>query len=82
MEKDEKNIIGQRMRVYRAMQKPPMQQSDLLARLHLNGLEITQSTLSKIENAERIVSDFELLAISKALNVDILWLLGEKETFS
>ncbi len=70
------------MRVYRAMQKPPMQQSDLLARLHLNGLEITQSTLSKIENAERIVSDFELLAISKALNVDILWLLGEKETFS
>lgn len=82
MEKYEKNIIGQRMRVYRAMQKPPMQQSDLLAKLHLNGLEITQSTLSKIENAERIVSDFELLAISKALNVDILWLLGEKETFS
>lgn len=81
MQKDEKNIIGQRMRIYRAMQKPPMQQSDLLAKLHLHGLEITQSTLSKIENAERIVSDFELLAISKALNVDILWLLGEKETF-
>ena len=35
---------------------------------------------SKIEQDERIVADYELLAISKAINVDILWLLGEKET--
>jgi len=62
------------------MQNPPMEQKDLLARLNLNGLEISQSILSKIENEERIVSDYELLAISKALKVDILWLLGEKET--
>ena len=75
-----KNIIGHRMRIFRAMQNPPLQQMDLLARLNLNGLEISQSTLSKIENEERVVPDFELLAISKAMNVDILWLLGEKET--
>ena len=75
-----KNIIGHRMRVYRAMQKPPLSQADLLAKIHLNGLEISQSTLSKIENEERSVSDSELLAIAKAMNVDILWLLGEKET--
>ena len=75
-----KNLIGHRMRIFRAMQNPPMEQKDLLARLNLNGLEISQSILSKIENEERIVSDYELLAISKALKVDILWLLGEKET--
>ena len=75
-----KNLIGHRMRIFRAIQNPPMSQMDLLARLNLNSLEISQSTLSKIENEERIVSDYELLAISKALNVDILWLLGEKET--
>ena len=75
-----KNIIGRKIRVYRAMQNPPMQQSDLLAKIQLNGLQISQSTLSKIENEERIVSDSELLVIAKAMKVDILWLLGEKET--
>ena len=76
-----KNIIGRRLRIYRAMQNPPMTQSDLLAKLHVNGFEISQPTLSKIENEERIVTDSELLNISKAINVDIHWLLGEKETF-
>ena len=75
-----KNIIGHRMRIFRAMQNPPMSQMDLLARLNLNGLEISQSTLSKIENEERTVSDSELLIISKSMNVDILWLLGERGT--
>ena len=75
-----KNIIGRKMRIYRAMQTPPMSQADLLAKLHLHDLQISQSTLSKIENEERTVSDSELLIIAKALNVDILWLLGEKET--
>ena len=75
-----KNIIGRKMRIYRAMQNPPMSQADLLAKLNLNDLQISQSTLSKIENEERIVSDSELLIIAKAMNVDILWLLGEKET--
>jgi len=80
MEKSKgRNIIGHRLRIYRAMQNPLLQQMDLFARLSLSGLEISQSTLSKIENEERVVADYELLAISKAMKVDILWLLGEKE---
>ena len=75
-----KNIIGRKMRIYRAMQSPPMSQADLMAKINLNGWEISQSILSKIENEERIVSDLELLTISKSMGVDILWLLGEKET--
>jgi len=75
-----KNIIGRKLRIYRAMQNPPMSQADLLAKLQLNDFNISQATLSKIENEERIVSDSELLIISKSINVDILWLLGEKET--
>ena len=74
-----KNIIGRRIRIYRAMQNPQMSQMDLLAKINLSELEISQSTLSKIEKEQRIVADYELLAISKAMNVDILWLLGEKE---
>jgi len=75
-----RNLIGRQLRIFRAMQSPPMTQQQLLAKLHLKGLEITQSTLSKIENEEGIVTDAVLLTISKALEVDILWLLGEKET--
>jgi len=67
------------MRIYRALQNPPMSQMDLLAKINLGGLEIAQSTLSKIEQGDRTVADYELLAISKAMNIDILWLLGEKE---
>lgn len=59
---------------------PPISQADLLARLQLNGMMISQATLSKIETGERAVTDMELVEIAKALGVDILWLLGETET--
>lgn len=75
----DKNIVGHKIRIYRAMQKPQMRQAELLAKLQVNGLTIDQSTLSKIENQDRPVSDIELLIIAKTLKVDILWLLGEKD---
>jgi transcriptional regulator with XRE-family HTH domain len=37
-----------------------------------------QSTLSKIENGQRPVTDIELVALAKALKVSSAWLLGEK----
>ena len=74
-----KNLIGQRIRIARAMMNPPICQADLLARLQLNGMQISQATLSKIETGARAVSDMELVEIAKALKVDILWLLGETE---
>ena len=75
-----KNIIGQRIKIARAMHKPPLSQADLLARLQVANMQITQATLSKIENEDRAVSDKEVVEIAKALDVEILWLLGEKET--
>lgn len=75
-----KNLVGKRMRIARAMMNPPISQADLLARLQLNGMMISQATLSKIETGERSVTDMELVEIAKALGVDILWLLGETET--
>lgn len=74
-----KNLIGDRMRLARAMMKPPLNQTDLLAKLQLQGLDFSQSTLSKIENGDRSVSDIELVAIADALKVKILWLLGQDE---
>ena len=73
------NIVGHRMRIARAMKTPPMSQQELLARLQTAGIDISQSTLSKIENGDRYVKDIELKAIAKALNVNILWLMKEDE---
>jgi transcriptional regulator with XRE-family HTH domain len=39
---------------------------------------IDQSTLSKIENGQRPVTDLEVAALAKALKVSAAWLLGEK----
>jgi len=73
------NIVGHRMRIARAMKNPPMNQQELLAKLQTEGIDISQSTLSKIENGDRYVKDTELKAIAKVLNVSILWLMEESE---
>ena len=56
---------------------PPITQMDLIARLQILGIMLDQSTLSKIENQERPVTDIELIALAKALKVSTGWLLEE-----
>jgi len=59
--------------------KPPITQSDLVARLQLDGLKnIDQPIVSRIEKGDRIVADYEVKAIAKALKVTVGWLLKEK----
>lgn len=61
----------------RKMAKPPVTQTDLAARLQVEGLRIDRATISKIETGYREVTDVEAAAISKALGVSISWLFGE-----
>lgn len=69
-----KNMIGARIEQKR--KELGMKQKELLARLQINGIELNSSGLSKLEGQLRSVSDFELVAIAKALDVSIDWLLG------
>ena len=73
------NLVGQRIRIARAMKIPPWNQQKLLVKLQVEGLDLSQSSLSKIENGGRYVTDIELRAIAKVLNVSILWLMGESD---
>jgi len=73
------NIVGSRMRIARAMHIPPMKQQELLAKLQTEGIDISQSTLSKMENGDRYVKDTELKAIAKILNISVAWLMNEVE---
>ena len=77
--KKKKNIIGTRIRKARKDAKPPVTQSDLVARLQLDGIkDIDQPIISRIEKGERLVTDYELKAIAKVLKVSVGWLVREK----
>ena len=73
-----RNIIGVRVNQARREAIPPITQGDLIARLQVLMIMLDQSTLSKIENQQRPVTDIELVALAKALKVSTGWLLGEE----
>ncbi len=68
------NIIGPRVRTARLNNN--MTQEELSIKLEILAVYITRSSISKLEQQKRIVTDVELLALSKALDVSIEWLLG------
>ena len=72
-----RNIVGNRLSQARRGAVPPITQADLVARLQVLGIMIDQSTLSKIENKQRPVTDIEVVALAKALKVSVAWLLEE-----
>ena len=54
-----------------------MSQEDLSGRLAAQGIGITQTGISKIENQDRYVMDYEAAALGKALKVSVAWLYDE-----
>ncbi len=68
------NICADRVRLGRALQKPPMTQDDLARKMQLMGMEMTPIIISRIEKNQRHVCDAELRMIAKALNVSMDWL--------
>lgn len=68
------NICGDRVRLGRAMQKPPMKQEDLAREINLMGMEMTPLIISRIEKGQRHVCDAELVMLAKALGVTMDWL--------
>ena len=72
----EGNVCGDRVRLGRAMQKPPMRQEDLAREIILMGMEMTPLIISRIEKNQRHVCDGELLMLARALGVTMEWLCG------
>ena len=75
----EGNLCGDRVRLGRAMQKPPMRQEDLAREINLMGMEMTPLIISRIEKNQRHVCDGELLMLARALDVTMEWLCGVDE---
>lgn len=72
----EGNICGDRVRIGRALHKPPFTQDDLAREINLLGMEMTPLIISRIEKNQRHVCDGELVMLAKALGVSLDWLCG------
>lgn len=75
--KGKKNLCGQHIKEARVRRK--MTQSDLAAKLQLEGITLERDCISRIEIGTRFVTDYELKIMAKLLRVDIEWLLSEEE---
>ena len=74
------NICSERVRLGRALQKPPITQEDLAKKLQFMGMEdMTPLIISRIEKNQRHVCDAELRMIAKALDVTMEWLVGDSD---
>jgi len=70
------NVVAARVRQAREFFPGKLTQDQLSGRLAAMQVVIDRPAITKIELGSRKVCDFELIALAKALNVDVRWLLG------
>ena len=74
------NICSERVRLGRALQKPPITQDELAKKLQFMGMEdMTTLIISRIEKNQRHVCDAELRMLAKVLGVTMEWLVGDSD---
>ena len=62
-----RNISGIKLRELRINSK--MSQKQVAEKLQLEGIDLTEKEISKIEHNNRLIHDFELFAFAKIFNV-------------
>ena len=69
-----KNIVGSKVLAIR--RERGIKQKDFLAQLQVLGLDISATSLSRLEGQYRLVQDFEVVMLAKALDITASDLLG------
>lgn len=77
IEYETQNIVGDNIRKFRI--EKHLSQQELSARLETYAVYICRGSISRIEQKDRTVTDFELRAISKVLDVQISDLFGGQD---
>ena len=72
-----KNVAGEKIRRARLSEKPPATQQDISARLEFYDIKLSASSIGKIENGTRPVTDLQIIAFAKALKVTPEWLIQQ-----
>ena len=72
-----KNVVGPNIRAARNRATRKVSQAELAARLQAMGVSLDPSAISRIENGGRSISDIEILAICRALDVPVTAILTD-----
>lgn len=70
------NISGHAIAQLRKRQEPRMSQRQLAEKLQLYGIDLDKNAIQRIESGQRFVTDIELNAFSKVLQVPVETLLN------
>jgi transcriptional regulator with XRE-family HTH domain len=73
-----RNVVSHQVR--RARLALDVTQDELSGRLAKRQVFLDRVAITKVENGQRCVFDFELKGMAEALRVDVRWLLGMQET--
>lgn len=65
-----RNVIGKNLKILR--EKEGISQQKLASKIHLLGLNMDRSAISRIESFTREVYDYEIVYFAMALNVSIV----------
>lgn len=68
------NISGDRIRELRLHAR--MSQSALAAKMQTEGVPVEQDVISRIESGTRLVTDYELLVLTRIFRTTADWLIG------
>ena len=71
------NVSGKALRLLREHKR--LSQDQLAARMQVEGVQLNQKAISRIETGERVVADYELMVFARILNVSVDELLGLKQ---
>ena len=70
-----KNIVGLKILAFR--EKHKIKQKEFLAKLQILGLDISPTSLSRLEGQYRLVQDFEVSILAEALGITADELLSD-----
>ena len=71
--KGRKNLCGKR--ICKQRKKLRMSQSDLAAKMQVEGVALERDSISRIEIGTRFVADYEVGVFARILGVTVEWLL-------
>ncbi len=72
------NLCGEEIRSLR--EKKRLSQEQLAARMQVEGVQINQKAVSRIETGDRVVPDYEVLTFARVLGVEVGRLLREQKS--
>lgn len=71
------NICGKKVKAYRKALSGNVSQNGLSNLLQIEGIDVDKNAIQRIESGDRFVTDIELKALAKVLNVQYTDLLDD-----